>query len=59
MSCKERLMEMFRDSGIAFEMKDDKIICRESTENVHGFGGFYVEFLFDEAGKFVEVGIWE
>ena len=30
-----------------------------TSEKIDGYGGFYVRHLFDQNGKFKELGIWE
>lgn len=68
---KERLVDLFRGFGIAFEDQGidppdpnypgatSQIVLESRTEKVCGYLGFNTDFAFDAEGKFVSVGIWE
>lgn len=73
MSDKERLISLFSEFGIGYtlgedsdwESKDNAVLIHndewkdEPNAKVEGYYGFYAQFNFDSAGKFVNVGIWE
>lgn len=66
----ERLKELLTAFGVGFTEELDmskvpeypggsRIVCSRDDANVRGYYGFYTEFVFDAAGKFVSMGAWE
>lgn len=59
---REKVVALFTELGIGFkpnEFDANNITCTEGDAKIDGYRGFYTDFKFDEAGKFVEMGAWE
>ena len=66
MTDKEKLLELFESFGITPDIEEDRYPSRVNaarfraeTGGVRGYYGFYVQFEFNDAGEFLEFGVWE
>jgi len=59
---REKVVALFTELGIGFKPDEhdaNSITCTEGDAKIGGYRGFYTNFKFDEAGKFIEMAIWE
>ena len=61
MTQQERLTALFKEFGIEpmEGYSSGSWTFRGSYDNVYGTPDAYTEFVFDEAGKFKSLGVWE
>jgi hypothetical protein len=59
----EKLKALLNEFGVEYstEAVDDGvgIVCRSGADKVDGYCSFFVEFQFEEDGRFKKIGIWE
>lgn len=58
---RERLIELFTDFGVGFEIReaDNGIRCMYGNDKIEGYTFFFTIFEFDADGKFVSMGAYE
>jgi hypothetical protein len=59
MTDKEKVISLLTELGIGFEDESNIIHCHEGMSKVEGYIRFYMNWTFDENGKFINIGIWE
>lgn len=60
MNDKEKLKALLKEFGIEYKtIEQDLIRCEEGDKKVKGYGCFYTDFVFDNDGKFIEMGAYE
>ena len=67
MTDKEKLIALFNDWGVGYELEDGSemfpggphVICKESKAKISGYSMFCTVFEFDETGQFIKMGAWE
>lgn len=61
-SDREKVVALFTELGIGFKPNEhdaNSITCTEGDAKIGGYRGFYTNFKFDEAGRFIEMEVWE
>lgn len=68
-SDRDRLLDLLTDFGLKpetpyktpfdAETRDTDVRLEAHRGGVDGYGMFFANFRFDDAGKFVSLGIWE
>ena len=59
MSDELKLATLLKEFGVSFEQENHIIVCSEGDARVAGYTMFYTKFIFDENGKFIEMGTYE
>lgn len=58
-----RFLNLFADVGLGHDLKQKEhswvITVKHDDDKVNGHYPFFVEFVFDQSGKFLDAGIWE
>ena len=59
---KQKLEALFTELGIGFKpcaFDANSITCTEGDAKIEGYNGFYTDFCFDDAGRFIKMDIGE
>jgi len=59
----EKLEALLNEFGVSYDTNKESsrttITCIQGHSKVDGYGGFYVEFEFNQDGSFEQMGLWE
>lgn len=56
---KEKLIALFTELSIGFELRGNDLFCEEGKEKISGYSRFFTRFEFDSDGAFIQMGAWE